>query len=137
MVVVRLIGLKHHQWNEIKDSIGVGNMVLVEHDPSLDNEKGKAYSVSYGGFLIGFLPLVPTLRGYYKEAPTDADRERIAEWGRATVKVREWLDSRMKYHHEESWSVPVQTVLFKDETGYNTNDSGEPRQISIAFEDIE
>ena len=137
MTVVRLIGLTFGQWDDIKDTIGPGNRIQLVHDKAWDKPEGNAYKAIYGGCAIGYIPLVPTLRKLYKEAHSDAERNRHAEWGRATVKVREWLDSKVKYHHEESWVIPVHTILFHDENGYNTKDKGEPRQISLAFEEVE
>ena len=138
MQVVRLIGLKHHDWDKIRETIGVGNLVTLSHDSQWDKPEGKAYKAEYGGFQIGYIPLVPTLREYYKAAQCDAERDRLAQWGQAASKVREWLDSRVKYNHEESWMVPVHTILFRDQNGvYNSADIGEPTQISIAFEEVD
>ena len=137
MTVVRLIGLIHGQWDDIKESIGPGNRVTLEHDKAWDRPEGNAYRAKYGGCAIGYIPLVPTLRKFYKEAHSDVERHKHTEWGRATVKVREWLDSRVKYNHEESWSIPVWGILYHDENGYNTKDRGEPRQICLAFEEVE
>ena len=134
MIVCRLIGLEHHDWDKIKHSVGVGNLATVEHEAEWDKEEGLSYRVSYGGFVIGHIPLVPTLRTFYKKATSKAERDRNEAWGGAAVAVRLWLDSRVKYNHEEKWEIPVWGVLFRDENGYNTKDRGEPTQISLGFE---
>ena len=137
MTVVRLIGLIHGQWDDIKESIGPGNRVTLEHDKAWDKPEGNAYKAIYGGCAIGYIPLPSTLRKFWRDAKSMEERNRHEEWGKATVKVREWLDSRLKYNHEESWVIPVHTILYHDENGYNTKDKGEPRQISLAFEEVE
>ena len=138
MQVVRLIGLMHHDWSKVRESIGIKNRVVVQHDPQWDKPEGRAYKVSYAGQVIGYIPLVPTLRGYYKEAQSDAERERLGEWGRATSKVREWLDSRVKYQFEAEWGVTVHSVLYRRKDGsYTTEECGTPVQISIGFNEVD
>ena len=138
MMVCKLTGLRYCQWKQVRESIGVKNLVTLEREPKYDKPGGLAYRASYGGFTIGYIPLVSTIEGYWHDAKTEEDKNRIAEWGRAAKKVRKWLDSRTKYQHETSWMVPVWEILFKDENGnYNTKDIGEAEQISLAFEEVE
>ena len=137
MMVCKLTGLQYHQWDKVKESIGPKNIVTIEREPKYDKPEGLAYRASYGGFVIGYIPLVDTLRGYWHVATTDEEKSRISQWEDATDSVRAWLDSQVKYRDKTEWSVPVWDVLYKDEVGYNTKGRGNPVQISLAFEEVQ
>ena len=137
MIICKLTGLQYCQWDEIKDTIGPKNLVKLVREPKYDKPEGLAYKAIYGGFVIGYIPLVDTIRGYWHDSPTKEGKERANAWGKAAIRVRDWLDYRTKYHQEDIWMVPVWEVLYKDSDGYNTKDSGNPGQISLAFDGID
>jgi len=138
MIACRLTGMLHGDWSKVRETIGFGNLVTLKHVPEFDTEEGTAWQASYAGLVIGYIPLVPTLRGYYKEAKTIEERTRLTEWGLAATRVRWWLDDRLKCRFEEEHLIPVHTILYRDADGtYNVKDRGTPTQISLGFEDIE
>ena len=90
MQVLKLTGLQHGELKSLQD-ICPGNAVWIERQPEYDKEEGKAYRAMCKGVLLGYIPLVATLRTYYAEANTDDQRDLLSQCGRACVKVRVWL----------------------------------------------
>ena len=136
--MTQITGLAHSDFAKIAESVCPGNEVQIVREPEQDRNEGKTYKAFCKGTHIGYLPLISTLRGYYRKAKNDACRNRINQWGIATRAVREWLEGREKYNNETEWSVRVQTLLYQHPNGKWTEDEvGNPKQISVNFEDVE
>jgi hypothetical protein len=132
MQVLKLTGLQHGELDKLQD-ICPGNAVWIERQPEYDKEGGKAYKAMCKGVLLGYIPLVPTLRTYFDEANNDDQKDRIAQWGRACVKVRMWLDSRKKF----PLVVRVQTILYDHDGKHLPIDNGKVAAVAVLFEEVE
>jgi hypothetical protein len=130
--VVKLTGLAHGDIAKL-ETICPGNGVKIIREPKYDKPEGKAYKAICKDLIIGYIPLVPTLRAYYEEAYTAEAKARIGDWGEAVVKVREWLDSRVKYQFEESWDVRVKTLLYDHDGVHKPYDNGKVAAVSVEF----
>ena len=137
-MVTQVTGLAHSDFAKVAESVCKGNEVQIVREPKQDRNEGKAYKAFCKETHIGYLPLISTLRGYYRKAKNDDCRNRINQWGIATRAVREWLEGREKYNNETEWSVRVQTLLYQHPNGKWTEEEvGNPKQISVNFEEVE
>jgi len=134
-MIVKLTGLSHGNLKKL-DDICPGNAVDVTREPKWDKPEGKAYKATCKGVEIGYIPLIPTLRGYYQEASNDEQRDRLAQWGRATSAVRLWLESRENYMLESKWTVRVKTLLYDHFGVHKPEDNGKVAAVAVDFEDV-
>lgn len=133
-MILQLTGLQYHDITKVQD-ICPGNAVDIIREPKFDKPEGKAYKATCKGVVIGYVPLVPTLRGYYNEATSDEQRDSLSQWGTATKAVRVWLESRETYMLESKWTVRVKTLLYNHNGVYKREDNGRVAAVSVDFED--
>ena len=137
MQIITLTGLRHGQWDKIKDTCCPGYTVYIHHDPKWDSEDGRAYRVELGGFVLGTIPLISTLDEYIDKAKTDTKRKSVESRKLATEKVREWLNWKLS-DGKEFCSARIWEVWCRDSHGeYNTKDKGEICFPTIVFEEVE
>ena len=121
---VLLTGLKHHDVQTIAESIVPKNSVTVKHEPELDIDlkkkpdrtcDGLAWRCECKGLLIGYIPLIRTLRKYYNEATSDAERESNRQRGLATKAVRDQLRIELENLGTDCHTVKVSGLLYAKE----------------------
>ena len=137
MIATKLTGLQHGQIELIKESVCVGNLVKIVRDPEWDKPEGKAYKAICKDVKIGYVPLLSTLRGYWKDADTQTKRDRINEWGVATSKIREWLESREKFHFETEWNTKICMMLYWENGEQVARETKDIAAVSVMFEEVE
>ena len=137
---VKLTALQHSDFEKVKDVICKGNMVYIIPRPDLD-KFGKAgehaYEVICKGVSIGFIPLLSTLRGYWKDAVTKDGQEAICKWGVAVEALRHHLDSQVKYQMKEEIIGKVCELLYLHQGEYTTKERGVLSQVAIGVEGVE
>ena len=133
--VIKLTGLAHGDIKEL-ETICPGNSVTIIREPKYDKPEGLAYKALCKDLVLGYIPLVPTLRAYYADAYTKEAQVRINDWGVAVGKVRLWLDSRVKYQFEDCWQVRVHTLLYDHDGVHKPQDNGKVAAVSVEFGEI-
>ena len=133
--IVKLTGIAHHDIESL-ETLCPGNLVTIIREPKYDKPEGLAYKAICKDIVIGYVPLVSTLRSYWAEAYTEDAKGRIAEWGEAVGSVRTWLDSRVKYQFEDTWNVQVKTLLYDHDGVHKPYDNGKVAAISVLFGEV-
>ena len=134
--LLKLTGLAHGNLDKL-DDICPGNAVFIEREEKYDKPEGKAYKATCKGLTLGYIPLVQTLRGYYKEAYSPEQKKRIFLWGEDTVAVRGWLESRERYNMETEWVSRVKTLLYDHDGVHLPQDNGKVAAVAVIFAEIE
>lgn len=134
--VLKLTGLAYGDLDKLRETICPGNAVFIGREPEYDKPEGKAYVAMCKGLKLGYIPLLDTLRGYYKEAHTQDARGRIAQWGNACNCVRIWLESREKYNSEVEWVVWVKTLLYDHDGVHTEVDNGKVCAVAVLFKEV-
>lgn len=121
-------GAKFHDLQSIAECLVIGNQVVVTLDPEWNKEPdrtcdGIAYACHSKGVLIGYLPLLRTLRKYMAEAYSEDAKERVRRWGLATKAIRQQL----KIDHDNAcisrWTTKVAGLIYKREGDKHTAES--------------
>jgi hypothetical protein len=116
-MITKITGNKHHDLSAIADCIVPGNAVFVLRDDAWHKEPengcdGIAYRCETKGVVIGYLPLLRTLRKYMAEAYSEEARERIRRWGLATKAIRQQLFIDYGNLGTERWVAKVAGLLY-------------------------
>ena len=119
-MITRITGVKFHDLSNVAESIVIKNAVQVVREPEWDKEPdrtcdGLAYRCDTKGVCIGYLPLLRTLRKYLADATTDAERERIRQWGLATKAIRQQLKIDGDNIGSDRWTAYVAGLLYQRE----------------------
>ena len=127
-MVTKLTGLKYHGIQSIADSLCKGNMVTLIREPELDKNPegtcdGLAYRADCKGVCIGYLPLIRTLRKYYKEAKSDSKRHLIEDWAKSVIAVRRQMKLDTENTGQIKWTAKVWDIRYTDGAEhYKTHD---------------
>ena len=116
-MIITITGMKHHEVQSISDCMVPKNVVQVERDSQLDKKPqdgcdGLAYKCTCKGVLIGYIPLLRTLRKYYKDSTTEAQLVKNRRRGIATKAVRNQLLIDSDNLCTELWQAKVVTLLY-------------------------
>lgn len=117
---ITITGMKHHDVRDIADCLVPKNAVIVTRDPEWDKEAdrtcdGLAYKCECKGVVIGYIPLVRTLRKYYNDATSETGRSRNKERGLATKAVRDQLRTEWESVGTDRWTVRITGLLYANE----------------------
>ena len=138
----QLTGLQHSELDKIIEEIAPGNMVTIRHDPELDKEPvndfdhpcdGLAWVVVCKNVKIGYIPLLSTLRDYWRKAGTQEKRDRNEKRAKATIKVRDQLRLDLERNGKEEFITVIGEITYRD-GGWNQDGRGRLKMISIDME---
>ena len=149
--ILKLTGLRYHEVGEIADCLVIGNAAFITKEPALDKDPerscdGFAYRCECKGKLIGYIPLIRTIKKYYNEAITQEAQARVREWGIACRAVRNQLATDWGHHNRESWTVVIAGLLYErdgkwiefEEFSHRADaDKWTLRQVAVRFDEVE
>lgn len=116
--ILKLTGLQYHDIKDIADCLVIGNGAFVSKEEAYDKEPlagcdGYAYRVDCKSKLIGYVPLLRTLRKYYSEANSQEKQARLKDWGLACKAVRNQLAIDYANNGQERWTVKIAGILYE------------------------
>lgn len=154
--IIKLTGLKYHEVSDVADCLVIGNAAFVSKESALDKEQdrtcdGVAYRCECKSKLIGYIPLVRTIRKYYGEATSQDKQAKLREWGLACKAVRNQLAIDYANNGQERWTVKIAGLLYEradkwiefDEYSNLCQTNPEEaskwtlKQVAVRFDDVE
>ena len=107
---VTLTGACHNLSKDVSEVLCAGNLASIERVPERDAKGELAYSVSCKGEMIGWIPCLSSLRGYWATEKQRGNPEKVAKvekWGLQTAAVRSYLEKDEKDGGQTSWRVKI------------------------------